>query len=50
MKFKDRKKSEQKAINKYIRDSHPTNLPENVDTAKWVFYKNRLHDCLDAAL
>ncbi len=50
MKFKDRKKQEQKAINKYMKDSHPSNLPSDIDKAKWKFYENRLHNCLDAAL
>lgn len=40
-KYSDRSKQEQDAIDEYIKESHPTNIPKNIDKHPWVFFKNR---------
>ena len=50
VKLKDRPKAEQEAIAEYIRTSHPSNLPKNIDTAKWVFFRGYKGKSISAGL
>jgi len=49
-KLNDRSLDEQNAIRKYIKVSHPTNVPKNIDSAEWKFYKNKRTGKLDAGI
>lgn len=37
MALADRPEEEQLAIREYCRGAHPTNVPQNLDTARWGF-------------
>jgi hypothetical protein len=39
--YKDRPEYERKAIDSYLKTSHPTNIPKNIDRADWIFIEWR---------